>query len=220
MKMLQCAAPAVAAVFLFACPAVSTSAHADEQPLIWNVARIGGNAYSFRSGIRWDASLPVSAGTEAAIVASREGVLDPAAMPMRLWGNVELRDERLPSATSRMSISRQYEAMTRTSALSLTKTSSWIATPSLDMQSSRSYSARLRGAERVGIVARQTLRLSLPGIRTSMFTEAAMDTAGRSVSGRMGIERSLFRGVTVSASVASRNSGPSASLRASISRKW
>lgn len=219
MRMMQCTA--VAAAYLFSVIAFCGGAAAGEdRPLIWTVAKTGSNAYTLRAGVKWTAPLTVSAGTETAIAASSDGALQRDAMPVKLWGHVDLARSKDPASNSQLALNGQYEAVSGNAAVSLDRQRKWIATPSIDIESSRSLTVRAGATIRTGVAAAQTVKVTLADLDTSMFSEGTVGTVSRRVSSRIGIERSLFDKVTVSASIADPLSRPRPTVLAGISRTW
>lgn len=220
MTILQRAAKAVAAGVLLATVFSSLPVHASDLPLIWDVSRLGKNAVSFHTGVRLRSRFSPAVGADASIIASDEGAIDGQSLPLRLWGNVKLSEQRLAAESREMTLAAGYDAKAATSTLSLTHLRTWIATPSIDLQTSRVLEARAVGGEGAGMVARQALRISLPDIRAALVSEGFVDPGERVMAGSFGVEKSLMGDMTVSASVDDVLSKPSASFHAGFKRTW
>lgn len=220
MTILQRAAKAAAAGVLLATVFSSLPVHAEDLPLIWDVSRLGENAVSFHTGVRLRSRFSPSVGADASIIASDKGAISGQGLPLRLWGNVKLSEQRMPAESREMILAAAYDPKAGASTLSLTRLRTWIATPSIDLQTSRVLEARAAGGEGTGVVARQTLRISLPDIRAALVSEGFVDPAQRVMAGSFSVEKSLMGDVTVSASVDDVLSRPSATFRAGFQRTW
>lgn len=152
-------------------------AHAQERGLIWAPAKNSDQSYSARIGAKLPTQTPIRAGLEMGMNASQGGALVDT--PVRFWGNVTLLSANLPGAKVASDVAVLLNALTGSSAWSMTTSQKRIATPDLDLEANRNMTLRYDGTAQQwsGLDVSQSLRLTRSATGTAfVLTGATRDT--------------------------------------------
>jgi hypothetical protein len=177
------------------------SAHADDRPLIWNPIKNSDSSYSARIGTRLPISIPVKAGIEMGMDASKTGVL--LNTPVKFWGDLTLSAIDQPAVASFRDVGLVMNALTGSSAVTMSDTQRRIVTDALDLEYKRSYSLRYDGAVQAwkGLDFSQSLRLSRQDSGTALIMKAASQNSFDGFSSGLAIEQQLGTRLTISGTV-------------------
>lgn len=190
-----------------------------EKPLIWQVSKNGTSGVAITTGVRLKTVYEPKIGVDTSIIATRAGTVDSSTLPMRLWGKIRLDDGR-PVAVGATYLTADFDPNAGATSLFLQQTHNWIVTPSLDLGSSRVLKAHRISGEGAGLLASQRFDLSLSDFRTSVFTEASLDSLDWISTGSIGIEKKIFSGASLSASIINLTDTPQPAFNASFRRNW
>lgn len=209
-------AAAVAAPILVAAP----SGFAAEGGLIWAPKKISDRAYSARIGMRLPVDSKVEAGLEVGMTASSTNALVDT--PVRFWTDVNIGSGKSPASSYDRNLGVVMNALNGNVAFRLARTTRYIATPSLDLETSRDVLVRYEGHNgswRVPDV-NQTLKLDRKESGTAIFVRAAGTEAFSTFAASTGIEQKLGDSITLSGAVQHGNNGNTGSVNARYNIRW
>lgn len=194
------------------------AAHADGRPLIWNVSRVGDNGVQFRTGLQWPSPMQPSAGVVTQVLASEAGAI--SAVPVSIWSKVVLDQSQSAAASITTQASLDYDAIARRAAFLVSEKRSWIQTGTLNVVSRRSLGLNAGGDAASSLAATQTVKLEFPMWNAALSATATADTAARSFSKSLAVEKAVFRRVKLTADVSETDHVTTASVRLDYSIKW
>lgn len=194
----------------------AAAAHADGRPLIWNVSRVGDNGVQFRTGLKWPSAMEPSAGVVTQVLADNAGAI--SAVPVSLWSSVVLNSYQGPAASVTAKASLDYDAAARRTAFLLSEKRSWIETGSMNVVSRRSLG--LKAGADVALAASQTIKLEFPAWNAAFSATGTADTAARTFTKSVAVEKAIFRRVKLSAHVSETDHLTTAGVKLDYSIKW
>ncbi|WP_416408692.1 hypothetical protein [Agrobacterium rosae] len=192
-------------------------AHAQEKGLIWAPAKNSDQSYSARIGAKLPTDTPIRAGLEMGMNASEGGALVDT--PVKFWGNVTLLSSNLPGAKVAGDIAVLMNALTGSSAWTMTTSQKRIATSEFDIESNRNMTVRYDGTAQQwsGLDVSQSLRLTRSATGTAfVLTGASRDTFDDFTS-KVGLEQKLGDNLTVSGNL---DQGYQDRFRPSVSARY
>ncbi|WP_320195274.1 hypothetical protein RMR10_007160 [Agrobacterium rosae] len=192
-------------------------AHAQEKGLIWAPAKNSDQSYSARIGAKLPTDTPIRAGLEMGMNASEGGALVDT--PVKFWGNVTLLSSNLPGAKVAGDIAVLMNALTGSSAWTMTTSQKRIATSEFDLESNRNMTVRYDGTAQQwsGLDVSQSLRLTRSATGTAfVLTGASRDTFDDFTS-KVGLEQKLGENLTVSGNL---DQGYQDRFRPSVSARY
>lgn len=192
-------------------------AHAQERGLIWAPAKNSDTSYSARVGAKLPTQTPIRGGLEMGINGSDGGALLDT--PVKLWGTITILSSNVPGARVAGDIGVLVNALTGSSAWSVTTSQKRIATPDLDFESNRNVTVRYDGTAQQwsGLDVSQSLRLTRSATGTAfVLTGASRDTFDDFTS-NVGLEQKLGKNLTLSGNLAQ---GQQEGLRPSVSARY
>lgn len=192
-------------------------AQAQERGLIWAPAKNSDTSYSARVGAKLPTQTPIRGGLEMGINGSDGGALLDT--PVKLWGTITILSSNVPGARVAGDIGVLVNALTGSSAWSVTTSQKRIATPDLDFESNRNVTVRYDGTAQQwsGLDVSQSLRLTRSATGTAfVLTGASRDTFDDFTS-NVGLEQKLGKNLTLSGNLAQ---GQQEGLRPSVSARY
>ncbi|MET3612995.1 hypothetical protein ABID16_001300 [Rhizobium aquaticum] len=193
-------------------------AHADNRPLIWDVARIGDNGLKLRTGLQSSDSLQPSAGVTTEVLADGTGTV--SSIPVSIWGSILLHSSRTPASLRTAHAAVEIDANEGRAQFLVSEKRSWMQTPSVDIVSRRTLALTAGAEGKAGVSASQTFRLEFPDLGAAFATTGTADSGARSVTKSLSIEKRLTRRATLTASLDETDQHPTASLRFDYSIRW
>ncbi len=195
----------------------TSTVHAQERGLIWSPAKNSDTSYSARIGAKLPTQTPIRAGLEMGMNASDGGALVDT--PVKFWGTVTLLSSNLPGAKVAGDIGVLMNALTGSSAWTMTTSQKRIATPELDFESNRNVTVRYDGTAQQwsGLDVSQSLRLTRSATGTAfVLTGASRDTFDDFTS-TVGLEQKLGENLTLSGNL---DQGYQDRFRPSVSARY
>jgi hypothetical protein len=192
-------------------------AHADEKGLIWKPVKNSDQSYTTRIGAKIPTSMPIRAGLEMGLNASKGG--DLVDTPVRLWGTVTLLAEQLPGVTLARDVGVLMNAITGSGTVSVTSSQKRIATSELDFEANRNVTVRYDGTSQQwsGMDVSQSLRLTRSQTGTAfVLTGASRDTFNEFSTG-VAVEQRLGDHLTLSGTL---NQGYEDHFRPGVSARY
>lgn len=211
-------AAVVSAIVLFLSAGV---VHAQERGLIWSPAKNSDQSYSARIGAKLPVETPIRAGLEMGMVGSEGGALVDT--PVKLWGNITLLSSNLPGAKIASDVAVLMNALTGSSAWTVTTSQKRIATADLDLEANRNMTIRYDGTAQQwsGLDVSQSLRLTRSQTGTAfVLTGATRDTFDEFESS-VAVEQKFGKNFTVTGQINQNDEDrfrPSVNARYSI--RW
>lgn len=190
---------------------------AQERGLIWAPAKNSDRSYSARIGAKLPIETPLRAGLEMEMNASEGGALVDT--PVKLWGNMTLLSTNLPGVKIAGDIGVLMNAITGSSAWTMTTSQKRIATPDFDIEANRNMTLRYDGTAQQwsGLDVSQSLRLTRSATSTAfILTGASRDTFDE-FSSSVALEQKLGENLTVTGSF---NQGYEDRFRPSVNAKY
>ncbi|QCI97964.1 hypothetical protein [Agrobacterium larrymoorei] len=204
----------VAAVLILFLP---VQVKAQERGLIWAPAKNSDRSYSARIGAKLPIETPLRAGLEMGMNASEGGALVDT--PVKLWGNMTLLSTNLPGVKIAGDIGVLMNAITGSSAWTMTTSQKRIATPDFDIEANRNMTLRYDGTAQQwsGLDVSQSLRLTRSATSTAfILTGASRDTFDE-FSSSVALEQKLGENLTVTGSF---NQGYEDRFRPSVNARY
>lgn len=204
---------AAAVLFLF----LPIEVKAQERGLIWAPAKNSDRSYSARIGAKLPIETPLRAGLEMGMNASEGGALVDT--PVKLWGNMTLLSTNLPGVKIAGDIGVLMNAITGSSAWTMTTSQKRIATPDFDIEANRNMTLRYDGTAQQwsGLDVSQSLRLTRSATSTAfILTGASRDTFDE-FSSSVALEQKLGENLTVTGSF---NQGYEDRFRPSVNARY
>lgn len=190
---------------------------AQERGLIWAPAKNSDRSYSARIGAKLPIETPLRAGLEMGMNASEGGALVDT--PVKLWGNMTLLSTNLPGVKIAGDIGVLMNAITGSSAWTMTTSQKRIATPDFDIEANRNMTLRYDGTAQQwsGLDVSQSLRLTRSATSTAfILTGASRDTFDE-FSSSVALEQKLGENLTVTGSF---NQGYEDRFRPSVNARY
>lgn len=172
-------------------------AQAQERGLIWAPAKNSDQSYSARIGARLPTETPIRAGLEMGMNASQGGALVDT--PVKFWGSITLLSSNIPGAKVAGDVAVLLNALTGSSAWTMTTSQKRIATPDLDLEANRNMTLRYDGTAQQwsGLDVSQSLRLTRSATGTAfVLTGATRDTFDQFESS-VAVEQKFGKNLTV-----------------------
>lgn len=213
MLMRTLGALAAAILILFS----PVQVKAQERGLIWAPAKNSDRSYSARIGAKLPTETPLRAGLEMGMNASEGGALVDT--PVKLWGNMTLLSTNLPGVRIAGDIGVLMNAITGSSAWTMTTSQKRIATPDFDVEANRNMTLRYDGTAQQwsGLDVSQSLRLTRSATGTAfVLTGASRDTFDE-FSSSVALEQRLGENLTVTGSF---NQGYEDRFRPSVNARY
>ncbi len=195
----------------------SVSAHAQEKGLIWSPAKNSDQSYSARIGAKLPTETPIRAGLEMGMVGSEGGALVDT--PVKFWGNVTLLSSNLPGARVAGDIAVLMNALTGSSAWTMTTSQKRIATPEFDVESNRNMTVRYDGTAQQwsGLDVSQSLRLTRSAMGTAFVLTGASRETFDEFTSSVAVEQKFGDNFTVTGKL---NQGYEDSFRPSVNARY
>ena len=193
------------------------SALAQERGLIWAPAKNSDTSYSARIGAKLPTQTPIRGGLEMGMNGSEGGALVDT--PVKLWGTVTILSSNVPGARVAGDIGVLVNALTGSSAWSMTTSQKRIATPDLDFESNRNVTVRYDGTAQQwsGLDVSQSLRLTRSATGTAFVLTGASHDSFEDFTSNLGLEQKLGENLTVSGNLAQ---GQQDRFRPSVSARY
>lgn len=193
-------------------------AHAEGRPLIWNVSRIGDNGVKFRTGLQWPSQLEPSAGVTTKVLADENGAV--SAVPVSLWSSIVIANRQSPASARSTRAEMNYNAESRRAEFLLSEKRSWIESTDMDIATLRTVGVATGGEARTALAASQSLRFEFPALNVAFAATGSTDTAARTFTKSLSVEKALYRRVKVTANVSETDRAATAGLRLDYSIRW
>lgn len=173
---------------------------AQERGLIWAPAKNSDRSYSARLGARLPTETPLRAGLEMGMSASEGGAVVDT--PVKFWGDVTLMSTNLPGVKIARDIGVLMNALTGSSALTMTMTQKRVATADFDVESNRNVTLRYDGPSQQwnGLDVSQSLRLTRSATGTAFILTGASRESFQEFSSSVSLEQRLGDHFTVTGS--------------------
>lgn len=204
--------PAIIAII-----AAAPQAMALDKGLIWQPAQLSKQAYSLQVGMKLPVDTPLRAGIELKGDASSGG--KPSDEAVRLWGTFAAEENDQPAMKTARKIDAGINARTGNSTLAVTDSRRWTATPTLDMELSRSYAVNydINAGEWGSASASQSLRLSQDETGTAVVVRTGSYDGFRTLGSSLVLEQQITENLHVSGTVASTSADTGVSARYALS---
>ncbi len=191
--------------------------HAQERGLIWSPAKNSDQSYSARVGAKLPIQTPVRAGLEMGMNASEGGALVDT--PVKFWGNVTLLSSNVPGAKVAGDIAVLMNALTGSSAWTMTTTQKRIATPELDVEANRNMTLRYDGTAQQwsGLDVSQSLRLTRSETGTAFVLTGASRETFDEFTSSVALEQKFGENLTVTGKL---NQGYEDRFRPSVNARY
>ncbi|WP_284777489.1 hypothetical protein [Agrobacterium sp. lyk4-40-TYG-31] len=191
--------------------------HAQERGLIWSPAKNSDQSYSARVGAKLPIQTPVRAGLEMGMNASEGGALVDT--PVKFWGNVTLLSSNVPGAKVAGDIAVLMNALTGSSAWTMTTTQKRIATPELDVEANRNMTVRYDGTAQQwsGLDVSQSLRLTRSETGTAFVLTGASRETFDEFTSSVALEQKFGENLTVTGKL---NQGYEDRFRPSVNARY
>lgn len=191
--------------------------HAQEKGLIWAPAKNSDTSYTARIGAKLPTETPIRAGLEMGMNASDGGALLDT--PVKFWGTVTLLSSNLPGAKVAGDIGVLMNALTGSSAWTMTTSQKRIATSELDFESNRNVTVRYDGTAQQwsGLDVSQSLRLTRSATGTAFVLMGASRDTFDDFTSKVGLEQKLGKNLTVSGNL---DQGYQDRFRPSVSARY
>lgn len=172
-------------------------AHAQEKGLIWSPTKNSDLSYTARIGAKLPTQTPIRGGLEMGMNASKGGALVDT--PVKLWGNITVLSSVLPGAKVAGDIGILMNALTGSSAWSMTTSQKRIATSDLDLESNRNMTVRYDGTAQQwsGLDVSQSLRLTRSATGTAFVLTGASRETFDEFTSSVALEQKLGKNLTV-----------------------
>ncbi|UHS62873.1 hypothetical protein HRR99_07955 [Agrobacterium vaccinii] len=191
--------------------------HAQERGLIWSPAKNSDQSYSARVGAKLPIQTPVRAGLEMGMNASEGGALVDT--PVKFWGNVTLLSSNVPGAKVAGDIAVLMNALTGSSAWTMTTTQKRIATPELDVEANRNMTVRYDGTAQQwsGLDVSQSIRLTRSETGTAFVLTGASRETFDEFTSSVALEQKFGENLTVTGKL---NQGYEDRFRPSVNARY
>ncbi len=191
--------------------------HAQERGLIWSPAKNSDQSYSARVGAKLPIQTPVRAGLEMGMNASEGGALVDT--PVKFWGNVTLLSSNVPGAKVAGDIAVLMNALTGSSAWTMTTTQKRIATRELDVEANRNMTVRYDGTAQQwsGLDVSQSLRLTRSETGTAFVLTGASRETFDEFTSSVALEQKFGENLTVTGKL---NQGYEDRFRPSVNARY
>lgn len=190
---------------------------AQERGLIWSPAKNSDQSYSARVGAKLPIQTPVRAGLEMGMNASEGGALVDT--PVKFWGNVTLLSSNVPGAKVAGDIAVLMNALTGSSAWTMTTTQKRIATPELDVEANRNMTVRYDGTAQQwsGLDVSQSIRLTRSETGTAFVLTGASRETFDEFTSSVALEQKFGENLTVTGKL---NQGYEDRFRPSVNARY
>jgi hypothetical protein len=193
-------------------------AHADSRPLIWDVSRVGDNGLKLRTGLQSSDTLQPSAGVTTEVLADGAGAI--SSVPVSIWGSILLHSSKSPASLRTTRADMDFDAKAGRAQFLLSEKRSWMQTSVMDVVSRRTLALTAGAEDKAGLAVSQTYRLEFPDLGAAFATTGTADSATRTFTKAVSVEKKLTRRATVTASLSETDRTPTASLRFDYAIKW
>ncbi|MDR6102148.1 hypothetical protein QE369_002345 [Agrobacterium larrymoorei] len=173
---------------------------AQERGLIWAPTKNSDRSYSARLGARLPTETPLRAGLEMGMSASEGGAVVDT--PVKFWGDMTLMSTNLPGVRIARDIGVLMNALTGSSAVTVTMTQKRVATADFDVESNRNVTVRYDGPSQQwnGLDVSQSLRLTRSATGTAFVLTGASRHTFQEFSSSLALEQKLSDNLTVTGS--------------------
>lgn len=189
------------------------------RPLIWSVSRSGTSGVAIQTGVQLHNEYEPKVGVDTSIIATKTGQVDGSTLPLRLWGQLRLEGNDLTGGPATV-VSTSFTPADGGSTLAIERVRTWSISQDLALGSSRVLKVRRVSGEGAGFAASQRLDLSMPDWSASVYSEAGIDQLDATTTGSIGLQKTIFGNVNLSASMNNLLEAPSTSFNASYRRHW
>lgn len=196
----------------------AAQAHADNRPLIWDVSRVGDNGLKLRTGLQSSDTLQPSAGVTTEVLADGTGAI--SSVPVSIWGSILLHSSKSPASLRTTRADMDFDAKAGRAQFLLSEKRSWMETSTMDVVSRRTLVLTAGAEDKTGVAVSQTYRLEFPDIGAAFATTGTVDSAARSFTKAVSVEKKLTRRATVTAGLSETDRTATASLRFDYSIRW
>ncbi|MFK0382546.1 hypothetical protein [Agrobacterium sp. NPDC090273] len=214
--------PSRTPIFVFCLPFVASlfaasTVYADDAGLIWKPVKNSSRSYSARLGAKLPTDTPIRAGLEMGMNASRKGQVTDT--PVRFWGNMSIASTNLPGVSLARDVAVMFNALTGSSALTMTSSQKRIVTPELDIEANRNFTVRYDGSAQQwsGLDVSQSLRLTRSQTGTAFVLTGASRNSFDEFSTGVAVEQKLGDHLTVSGTL---NQGFEDSFRPGVNARY
>lgn len=189
-------------------------ASAQEFKPVWTPAKIGGNSYRIRTGIKWHDD--ISGGAELAVVANTQSVVSK--IPVALWGQAQLNSSLPMDGALSQTIFARIETQVRQTSLEYSCQQVWNTLGGLQLVGSSFIRTGFSDLAMTSLSTGQVLKLKVPD---EGFTLAVSGTLTREAfySG-VSVEKGFSQGLSAKAAIRGLESVPKLSLRINYRRQW
>jgi hypothetical protein len=190
-----------------------------DKPFIWSVSRAGQNGVAIQTGVQLRTDYAPKFGVDTSLLPSNTGELDADTVPVTLWGSISLDGVTIGPGDP-LTVKADVNPLLGNAGLSLEAERSWGVSPDLDVSTTSILRAGRVSGEGAGLSASQRLDLTIPDWNASLYSEAGADSVDNQRSGSVGLDKSFFKNVNVSASLTHVFSGPAPLLHAGYTHQW
>jgi hypothetical protein len=199
----------------------STVVRADDsdRPLIWSVTRSGQNGVAIRTGVQLQTDYSPKIGIDTAMIPTKAGTVDADTLPIKLWARFKLEGLDL-GPNNPVTLNADANPNSGNTGVSLEANRSWRVSPELELASTsvlRASQVRGTGQE---LSATQRINLSIPDWTASLYTEAVVDSVDSQTTGSIGMKKSVFKKVNLSASFTNVFAGVEPNFHAGYQHRW
>ncbi|MCM2294741.1 hypothetical protein NAC44_20650 [Allorhizobium sp. BGMRC 0089] len=207
-------------IFISAC-CLSANAHAIDvaKPLMWSVTKSGDNGVAIETGVRVNSYSDMQFGLDTSMIAEKSGVVDPSTFPLTFFARMQVEgsaDSSGPTSWLRANLDPQ----TGLARVALERSNSWPLTGDIVFDSNRTLAAQHLDSAGALLSASQRLEMSISDWDTSFYTQATIESQGAVATSSLGLQKTLFDDINLSASVSDLWSEPQSSINARYERHW
>jgi hypothetical protein len=195
------------------------SASDGDRPLIWSVSRSGQHGVMVRTGVQLRTSYAPKVGIDTSLIPTKSGEVDANTMPIKLWARIRLEGFDVGPGNP-VIVNADVNPVRGSAGVSLEANRSWTVSPDVELASTSVLRASRVHGEGDGLSATQRINLSVPDWSTSIYSETVVDSVDNQTTGSVGVNKSIFKSVNLSASLANVFGAPKPQFHAGYRHRW
>lgn len=170
--------------------------------LIWTPVRVAPRIYQTTLGMQLPLSLDASAGADFGLSTEPGGKLMSGSELATLWGKIADNRDTLSGNDERTLVIR-IDTLRGNGGVSLSRSKSWIYSPDLDLQASRSLSLNYATttSETTSIDASQALTMTYPWAGTAVSASSTVTSGTGGLTGTLAFNQPIAANLNFTASV-------------------
>ncbi len=190
-----------------------------DRPLIWNVSRSGQNGVAIQTGVQLQNEFAPKVGIDTSFVPNKTGAMNAATMPIKIWARMKLAGIE-DGAGNPLTVNADVNPVLGDGGVSLEASRSWDITSDLEMASTSVVQAGNSNGEGRGLSASQRVDFTMPDWQASFYSETTVDSVDKVPTASVGLDKSVFQNVNLSASFADVLAGPKPAFHAGYQHRW